>query len=197
MQITKWVLANIIFPVLVGLIVVNWGSFQQKIIASLVAAIFTALIGDLVLMYPRISGYIKRRANITEPQKVSLVSIPKANNQVCLKLCTKAYILVRRIEIGTKDRWLIIYSNSLSLDAGKCKEIDFVRLYKPLEYFSLIETHQENENSFQRFRHGVHVFDVHIGFRFSKNGTDQDRYWHAKVDYSESGEISVEIKDIK
>jgi hypothetical protein len=107
------------------------------------------------------------------------------------------YIFVRRIEIGTKDKWLIIHSDLFLLDAGKCKEIDFVRLYKPLEYFSLVETHQENENSFQRFRQDAHFFDVHVGFRFSRNGADLDKFWRAKVNYSESGQISVEIEDVK
>jgi hypothetical protein len=119
------------------------------------------------------------------------------DNKISLKLCTKKYVFVRRIEIGTKDKWLIIHSDSFSLDAGKCKEIEFVRLNRPLEYFTLSETHKDNENSFERFGYALHTFDVHLGFKFSKNGADQDRFWRAKVDYSESGQISVEIEDVK
>ena len=197
MQITKWVLANLVVPVFVGVIVANWNMSQHKIIVAVIAGLITALICDLVLIYPRISGYIKKRSTIIEPKKVSLSSRPIIDNKLSLELCTKTYVFVRRIEIGTKDRWLIIHSDSFLLDAGKCKEIEFVRLYKTLEYFSLAETHEENENSFQRFRPGIHPFDIHVGFKFSKNGADQDRFWRTKVEFRESGQITVEIEDVK
>jgi hypothetical protein len=197
MKFTKSIWANLILPVLVGVIVAYWSTFQQKFIAFLVAAVFTALIGDLVLMYPKISGYIKRRAKTMEPKKISLASNPIVDNRISLKLCTKAYIFIRRIEIGMKDKWLIIHPDPFSLDAGKCKQIEFVKLYKPLEYYSLVEMHEENENSFRRFRQGIHSFDVHVGFKFSKNGADYDRFWHTIIDYTESGQITVEIEDVK
>jgi hypothetical protein len=197
MRITKWILANLVFPVVVGVVVTNWDMVQNKITAFVVALIITALICDFVLLYPRISMYIKNRVKKTDPKSVSLSSNPIIDNKISLKLCTEVYIFVRRIEIGTRDRWLIIHSDSFSLDAGKCKEIEFVKLHETLEYFSLVETHEQNASSFQRFRPAVHPFDVHIAFRFSKNGADQDRSWRAIVDYRESDQISVEIEDVK
>src|SRR3990172_6903757 len=137
MKLTKSTWTNLIFPVLAGVLAAYWSTFQQKIIVFLVAAIITALIGDLILEYPRISRYIKSQVKIFEPKKVSLAIGPMVDNKISLKLCSKVYVFVRRIEIGTKDKWLIIHVDSFSLDAGKCKDIEFAKVQTSLGYFSL------------------------------------------------------------
>lgn len=167
MQITKYVFANIVFPVLAGWLVINLATFENNVVAFLITVITTALLGDFVLfIYPKFT----KRASSPHSKNISLSCLPLSNNEIRFKVKNlefrKKQVIVSKLLVGlnSQERWISVIENVSILKFLKSVEFPFIKLYPKENMFEVV---YPNSESPEKFGSGVHKFDVAINYGYN------------------------------
>ena len=167
MQITKYVFANVVFPVLAGWLVISFATFENNVIAFLVTVVATALLGDFAFfVYPKFAKRIKS----PNSKNIKISFLPLSNNEIRFRVSNfefrKKQVIVSKVlvRLSNQDRWLSIIESVSALKFLKSAEFPFLKLYPQDNLFEIVYPKSESP---EKFGVGVYKFHIAVNYGYS------------------------------